>query len=788
MSKSEEEKKTLEAINKLLSKKREMLDDELAALEAIGDMRSTEFELENRRLNDLAAWNDGLKEGALTEESITNNKQEYVELVRLVGEEEAKNLATLGSIDDIKAAINLKLKKGRSYLEDSEKLARKYDQVWDGIAGKIGIGNSKMNKGINSLIKMGTEIKNNKQKQEEFVNSMKRTFSAANLLGSVFESIVGSTVKMILAVDKIQTGFNKVAGAGGAFNEQLAAVSRNSLQFGINAELAGKAFTSLQQGLIGFNDQSPEAVESLTMQVGQLERFGIVSEDAVAMINDLSATMGISAAQSAEMAQSIAMSATELGIGPKKMADSFKSASKVLAVHGKKSVEVFKGLAVAARNAGTSVDSLLSIAGKFDTFSDAADTAGKLNSILGTQMSATEMLMMTEDERLETLIKTVQGQGKAFKDMDRFTQKAIAQAAGISDMAEANRVFGMSLGAYKKQSEESKKAELRQKKFQEAISSTIPIQEKFAEILQRLAANSTVINGALDTMATILNGVAAVLNFLGPGGMTFIAVMTGIGFVVAKGVALFTALGGSLQFFNKTQDKTQKKTNKTGKKIGKTIGDIGKGAAKGAAGFLALGQAILLAGMGFGIAAAGMGVLVSSFKGLGDMAVYALAGLLVFTVGFVAMVFFMTKMAPLTAAAATGLLYFGAAVFVVAGSIALMALSAAELVEKISLLKDMDMIGTVKGLAGIATEIGKIALVIGDMPQQKRIEFRSTLENLALITSGTSSGIGKASSSVKDISGKIENSIKNNIKLVVELHGKKLDAHIASVVHEEIGS
>ena len=99
-----------------------------------------------------------------------------------------------------------------------------------------------------------------------------------------------------------------------------------------------------------------------------------------------------------------------------------------------KNLEVFKGLAVAA-NAGTDVSSLLSIAGKFDTFESAADTAGKLNSILGTTMSATEMLMMTEDERIESLIGTVQASGQAFNQMDRFTQKAIAQAAGIQDMS-----------------------------------------------------------------------------------------------------------------------------------------------------------------------------------------------------------------------------------------------------------------------------------------------------------------------------------------------------------------
>ena len=59
------------------------------------------------------------------------------------------------------------------------------------------------------------------------------------------------------------------------------------------------------------------------------------------------------------------------------------------------------------------------------------------------------MLLQTEDQRLETMIGTIQANGTAFKDMDRFTQKAVAAAAGITDMNEAQKIFGMNMGQYK---------------------------------------------------------------------------------------------------------------------------------------------------------------------------------------------------------------------------------------------------------------------------------------------------------------------------------------------------
>ena len=127
------------------------------------------------------------------------------------------------------------------------------------------------------------------------------------------------------------------------------------------------------------------------------------------------------------------------------MTKDFNASLSTLMVYGRESVDVFKGIAAAAKAAGVETSTLLQIAGKFDTFSGAAEGAGKLNALLGTQLSTTEMLMATEDERIRMLVESVQSQGVAFQDMDRFTQKAIANAAGITDMAEANKIFGNSM-------------------------------------------------------------------------------------------------------------------------------------------------------------------------------------------------------------------------------------------------------------------------------------------------------------------------------------------------------
>jgi hypothetical protein len=146
------------------------------------------------------------------------------------------------------------------------------------------------------------------------------------------------------------------------------------------------------------------------------------------------------------------------------------------------------------------VSTLLGIAQKFDTFSGAAEGAAQFNALLGTQLSTTQMLMMTEEERMKTLIESVQAQGVAFGDMDRFTQKSIAAAAGISDMNEANRIFSMSLADYEANAAQMEENAAAQAKFDEAVQATVPTMDKFKNLATELI---TLVQPALETLGDI---------------------------------------------------------------------------------------------------------------------------------------------------------------------------------------------------------------------------------------------------------------------------------------------
>ena len=118
------------------------------------------------------------------------------------------------------------------------------------------------------------------------------------------------------------------------------------------------------------------------------------------------------------------------------------------------------------------------------------------------------MLQMTEEQRVETLIMNVQASGMAFKDMDRFTQKAIAAAAGISDMNKANRIFGMDLAGYQNYQKEMSQSQKDQETLNEALRKAQPIMQKikiaFMQLLPRIEPYIELIPDLIDNVSDFI--------------------------------------------------------------------------------------------------------------------------------------------------------------------------------------------------------------------------------------------------------------------------------------------
>lgn len=351
---------------------------------------------------------------------------------------------------------------------------------------------------------------------------MSKIINPTTVALGVFALIVTETLKLAFAVDKATAAFAKQTGAGRAMTEEIMAVGGSYRNLGLGAAEAGKAAGELFNSFTGFTQMSKGNRKDLMLTVASLERIGVSGATAANSLQIMANNFGMSTKQASKMTKQLSIAGSKIGISASKMMDGFVEASKSLAVYGKESIKIFADLAAQAKAAGVETQTLLGITKQFDTFSGAADTVGKLNSILGTQMSAVDLLTMKENERIETLIRSVQAQGMAFTDMDKYSQLAVANAAGITDMTEAQRIFGMSIKDYRKGLTESKSEE----EFNKRLKDAMEVGEKITKVFQNFAIQiaplveflADLAQGFLDwsqsmngTPATILGVVAAVV-------------------------------------------------------------------------------------------------------------------------------------------------------------------------------------------------------------------------------------------------------------------------------------
>ena len=469
---------------------------------AVGDVQKVNEQqliIEQQRLKQL---------NAIFQDIALNNKEgkEHTD-IQQAALDELK--ATYGEMALDQEGINKLMAENSDSLSIAQKQGKEYRNTWESVGTHIGLSTKGAAGLILKMTSLGEDLKDNAKKQKEFALAFKSTFSMTNAVASVFTALAESMTKNLIALDQTAAKFAAATGAGRGFTGVIQEAQANRRRFNVSLEEAGAATTALYNNLIGFNSANKATKTGLVETTSQLSKFGIDGATATNVLNFFSANLGKSGEEAGRLTKELAMMGTKVGISSARMTKDFQSALPTLAVYGDRAVDVFQGIAGSARLAGVETSKMLDLANKFDTFSSSAETAGKLNAILGTQISATKMLMMTEDERIRSLIESTQATGVAFGEMDRFTQKAVAASVGITDLAEANRIFVMSLSEFDKQQDTMDKSAAVQEDFNKALKDMIPLKEKFMALFARfvpiVSEFLTGLHAALDTMGKFLD-------------------------------------------------------------------------------------------------------------------------------------------------------------------------------------------------------------------------------------------------------------------------------------------
>ena len=464
----------------------EMLSKRAQLTSQISKMKELEYEAEKTRLLKLA------KALAENGDTVAATKKEAEDMIALL-----KSGADLGNmkfnIPEIDEVID-KIAEMRD-AEEAVLAAKKEGRdvqakaAAEGIAGMIGLKNyseSAIGKTVDLFAAMADGSTEAKGQAILLGRQLKEAFSPKAIGLAVFNKIFSESMKVLNAFDAGLATLASKTGTVGKFNDVLYDTQRAGNLLGVSMDGAANAIIALNAGTSQFAKLSKKTQTDLAISTSQMEALGVSASDTAEFMENAFKIMGMGAREAIDTQTELAMAGVQLGIGADKIVKDFNAASKTLAVYGKGSIKVFKGLAAQAKAAGVEVGTLLGIVQKFDTFSGAAEGAAHFNALLGTQLSTTQMLMMTEDERMKTIIQSVQSQGVAFGAMDKYTQKSIAAAAGITDMNEANRIFSMSLADYEANAQELENNAAAQQKFDDAVQGTVKTMDKFQNLATEL--------------------------------------------------------------------------------------------------------------------------------------------------------------------------------------------------------------------------------------------------------------------------------------------------------------
>jgi len=405
--------------------------------------------------------------------------------------------------------------------------------------GRLALKGDKLRSSLKGFA--GPEMK--KKLGEYFTGS---TFKM-NLQASAYTALIQlSTVyftalfKLAMQLDNVTAKVAQSTGTGRKFQSLINESAMDLYSFGLGMEEAGEAVGALGNRLSGFNRMSEETQESLVEMTAKMSAMGVSADSAVDMLNIFTKSMAMTEAQAEETMYRIGLMGEAIGAGPAEIMREYAGALPYLTQFGNRTEEVFIGLKGMAEATGVSFESLLALTKKMDTFAGAAEVAAQMNALMGMQLSTTELLNASSEERLDMLHREFKMTGRQFSQMGRFEQQLMANAAGFNSVAEAAMFFDSSMAEVTANRLEMRKAQADQEKFNEALKDATPMLQRLKTSFMRLFVS---VSPLLDVMLEVVDGITMFMDFLGPAGQKTVFFTAALAGLVGVAGAVTLALG-----------------------------------------------------------------------------------------------------------------------------------------------------------------------------------------------------------------------------------------------------
>jgi hypothetical protein len=503
--------------------------------------------------------------------------------------------------------------------------------------------------------------------QKELLDvTQKLTGLQLNQLGTV-RGLTTSLIDFATKLDAANVELAVQTGYTTALQDDMEALTKSTVGLGIGVAGAGKMVAGLNSSFSLFITESDATRQSIAKTTAQFSKMGVSAEESGQALDTLTRGMGFSTQAAESALKSFDKLGQEIGLPTSQMVKDFNTLGPQLSRYGKQSTQVFQRLSKEARKLGISVKDAFDISEKFDTFEGAADLAGKLNAQIGLQLNSVEMMTASHEDRLKIMRQEFMTRGKNFDEMSVRQKQAVAEVMGV-DVDMASRLFGDPVALRKYQKEQKTIAERAEAMttamdqfkttLEEMFISLAPVINAFMGFVKFLGkayiphivmavyavkglavalaplggivkllvpkfaawatgifavgTNSTAATAPVSTLGAVSSltgrqmmalGVAVALVGVGIGAAAFgasylVEAFTGMGAEAIAAVAGILAFGGALYFATPA------------------IVAAGTAGAVAAVPLLALGAAMMMAGVGVGFMAQGLAMLVEGFAEL----------------------------------------------------------------------------------------------------------------------------------------------------------------------------
>ena len=289
-------------------------------------------------------------------------------------------------------------------------------------------------------------------------------------------------------IDKLRAELQQSTGRGEEFAEMAVNLQAKMTDLGIATSETQAAFSELYNNYSEFSLLAPKAQNAITQQALGFTRLGVSIQVSTKNFDIYRKGLGMSIDQSQKATDDMKKFALSIEMAPKVIEGAFGPAMSNLAKYGQSGISVFKGLAVQSKATGIAINTLLQIAGGFDTFEDAAQKAGQLNAMLGGNLiNSVDMLTASEEQRVEMIRESIRASGQSWEMMDRFQRKGVASVLGISDMTDAMKLFGTEQATWDEIANKADPAIVAQQDLTKAIKDGVTLTQEWSATFNRLS-------------------------------------------------------------------------------------------------------------------------------------------------------------------------------------------------------------------------------------------------------------------------------------------------------------